>query len=672
MRERTLSKNKMVILVESPAKAQKIQKFLDSKYIVLATMGHVFDLPAKGLNVNLKKNFEPNYKIMDGKADLWKKIIDVVSNCDMLYLAGDPDREGEGLSHNILQELKKIYPKIKYKRIKYNSITKQAITDAITNATDIDYDLVDSYETRRILDRLCGYKCSFITTSATGGKSAGRVQSAALRVLADREKEIKSFIPQEYWEIIAHISTSQAEKIEAHIVKPDKMDIKNQQQADSIVTALKNKKLQVSKYESKEVYVSPRAPFTTSTLQQTAASLFGWDQDRTMRIAQKLYEDGHITYMRTDSVTIVPNVINDIRNHIQANYKANYLPASPNFYANKAAAQAAHEAIRPVDINVQQITADAEGRKLYDLIWRRTVSGQMEKAKNLSVSARFTKDEYEFAATGSVALFDGWKLVYTWSTGDDKILPKLVVGELCDINKIEPEQKFTQPPSRYTKSSITKMYEETGIGRPSTYASITKTLKARDYIELTGNSYQVTELGLKVCDFLVKSQFCFIDLDFTSKMEEKLDKIGDKELKKLDVLTEFWARLKSDIDNATKIKQDASVTQHDCPKCQTKLLAKHGKFGAFFACPNKECKFTANVDENGNPKERVVVEKVYCEHPCQLCANKMVLRKGKLGDFFGCSTYPKCRGLRTAEGQIIEPKVSTGPKKFFRKFKGKK
>lgn len=663
-----MSKNKTVILVESPSKAQKIQKFLDSKYIVLASMGHVFDLPAKGLNVDIKKNFKPNYKIMDGKDDLWKKILEAVANCDMLLLAGDPDREGEGLSFNILQEIRKIYPTIKYKRIKYNSITKQAIIDAISNAKDIDYDLVDSYETRRILDRLVGYKCSFITTSATGGKSAGRVQSAALRVLAEREKEIQSFIPKEYWDITADFIVDKNQAITSHIVTPDKMDIKSKSDADAVVAAINNQKFKVTKYESKQVSVSPRAPFTTSTLQQTAASLFGWDQDRTMRIAQKLYEDGNITYMRTDSVTIIPQVVNNIRSYIQNNHKAEYLPKTANIYANKAAAQAAHEAIRPVDINNQQITADAEGRKLYDLIWRRTVASQMSDAKNHSVSVRFAFDKYEFGASGSVAIFDGWKNIYVWSVGDDKVLPKLSVGDSCTINNILPEQKFTQPPSRYTKSSITKMYEETGIGRPSTYASITKTLKARNYIEAVANSYKVTDLGIKVCDFLVKSNFCFMDLNFTSDMEDKLDKIGEKELQKLFVLQEFWKRLKSDIDNATKLKHDASQTDIDCPSCKNKLLSKHGRFGNFYACSNKECKFTANIGADGKPLEKVKKEKVYGNESCPLCSSKMILRNSKLGEFFGCEKYPKCFGMRDKNGNLIEKKPKTPfKKKFFKK-----
>jgi len=659
---------KYLVIVESPEKAKKIGGYLGKDYKVMASVGHVIDLPSKGLNVNIKKDFEPKYDVMPGKEDVVKAIVKAAEDVDEVYLMSDPDREGEAIAWHLSRQLPKGIP---FKRAKTNSITKQAVQDAINNAHSIDYDLVDSYETRRILDRLVGYKCSFITTSATGGKSAGRVQSAALRVLAEREKEIQTFVPQEFWEIDAELLTPKKEKIVASLVDPDKMDVKNKEQADVIVAAIKGKVAKVSKYESKEVFVSPRAPFTTSTLQQTAASVLGWDQDKTMRVAQSLYENGHITYMRTDSVTIVPQFISDTRTYLQANFDKTYLPKTANVYSNKAAAQAAHEAIRPVDVTVTQVSSDADSRKLYDLIWRRTVSSQMEKAKNLSVSARFKVGKYELGATGSVSLFDGWKKVWHWSAGEDKPLPLLNVGDDCDVIDVTSEQKFTQPPSRYTKSSITKMYEETGIGRPSTYASITKTLKARQYIELAGNSYKVTDLGMKVCDFLVKSNFCFMDLNFTSDMEGKLDKIGDKELKKLDVLTDFWDRLKNDIDFATQTKNNLAVTDFDCPKCKTKLLLKHGRFGDFFACPVKECKFTANVGEDGKPKEKVVVEKVYCKDNCPACSSKMILRKSKFGEFYGCEKYPKCKGMRNPDGEEIKPKApGEGFKRRF--FKGKK
>lgn len=640
---------------------------------MLASAGHVIDLPAKGLNVDIKKDFAPNYAIMPGKEGVISDIVAAAKDVDIIYLMSDEDREGEAIAWHLSKQL----PKGKvFKRAKTNSITKQAVEDAIKNAGDIDYDLVDSYETRRILDRLVGYKCSFITTSATGGKSAGRVQSAALRVLAEREKEIKAFVPVEYWDIHADLLTAKKEKLTAVLAKPDKMDVKTKEQADKIVADVSKKTVKVTKYDSKEVYLATRAPFTTSTIQQTAASIFGWDQTKTMKVAQRLYEDGKITYMRTDSVTIVPGVMAATRDFIKNTYAPEYLPKTINIYSNKAAAQAAHEAIRPVDVTVMQVLGEADERKLYDMIWRRTIASQMEKAKNLSVSARFEVDNYEFGASGSVSLFDGWKKVWTWSAGEDKPLPIMKVGDKCDIIDVTSEQKFTQPPSRYTKSSITKMYEETGIGRPATYASITNTLKARNYIEPNGNSYKVTDLGVKVSDFLIGANFCFMDLGFTSQMEEKLDKIGEKELKKLGVLTEFWDRLKKDIDNATTMKKNLSVTDFDCPKCKQKLLAKHGKFGSFFACPDKECKFTANVGEDGKPKEKVAVEKVYCKEACQLCASKMVQRKSFYGDFFGCEKYPKCKGMRDAAGLPIEPKAKAEggakPKwKNFKKYKKK-
>lgn len=660
---------KYLVIVESPEKAKKIGSYLGKDYKVLASVGHVIDLPAKGLNVDIKKDFTPKYGIMPGKEGVVAGIVAAAQDVDLVYLMSDPDREGEAIAWHLSKQLPKNKP---FKRAKTNSITKQAIEDAIKNAIDIDYELVDSYETRRILDRLVGYKCSFITTSATGGKSAGRVQSAALRVLAEREKEIQAFVPVEYWDIGAELLTLAKEKVSSSLSKPDKMSIKTKEQADKIVKDLINKTVTVTKYDSKEVYASARAPFTTSTIQQTAASLFGWDQAKTMKVAQQLYQDGRITYMRTDSVTVVPQFTSSTRDYIKNNFAPEYLPKTVQVYSNKSGAvQGAHEAIRPIDITLSQVTGEADERKLYDMIWRRTVACQMEKSKSLAVSARFEVGEYELSATGSVSLFDGWKKIWHWSVGEDKPLPIMKVGDKCTIDSITSEQKFTQPPSRYTKSSITKMYDETGIGRPATYASITKTLLARTYIEPNGNSYKVTDLGIKVSDFLVNANFCFMDLDFTSQMEEKLDKIGEKSLKKLGVLTEFWDRLKKDIDNATTMKQNLSVTSFECPKCKKMLLAKHGKFGSFFACPDKECKFTANMDEEGKPKEKVPVVKVYGPDPCQHCQSKMVLRKSYT-EFYGCEAYPKCKGMRNVDGTIVEPKAKgDGTKKPWKKWKKK-
>jgi DNA topoisomerase-1 len=657
---------KYLVIVESPSKATKIAQYLGKDYYVMASKGHIADLPSKGLNVDLKKNFKPHYEVMEDKVDVVAKIVSEAKKAQAVYLMSDPDREGEAIAWLISQQLPS---GTQFFRAKTNSITDTAVKQAIDEADQINMDLVDAFEARRILDRLVGYKCSYLTQSATGGKSAGRVQSAALRALSDREKEIKSFVPQEYWDIGAELLTTNKDKIWTRLTKPEKMDVSNEDKAKQIVAALTKKTAVVSKYDTKEVFSSPYAPFTTSSLQQTAATILGWSQDKTMSVAQALYENSFITYMRTDSPYIEPGTISALRTEIQTRYGKKYLPDKANFYASKAKnAQEAHEAIRPTHVEVEQIDElESDHKKLYKMIWQRTVASQMERSKSLGVSARFTVGSYELGANGSSLLFDGWKKVWHYALSDDTLLPVLNIGDKCDIIDVSSEQKFTQPPSRYTKSSITKLYEETGIGRPSTYASITKTLLARKYIELLKNSYQVTDLGLKVSDFLQKSGFCFIDLDFTSKMEEKLDRITNKEAKKIDTLTEFWDRLQKDITNAKTLKVDASQTNFPCPKCKNMLALKHSKFGAFFGCTDKkECGYTAIVGPDGEPKEKPPKE--YGSEPCQLCGSKMVKRNSKMGGFFGCEKFPSCRGMRNLQGEVIEQKKTEG-KKPWKKWK---
>lgn len=661
---------KYLVVVESPSKANKIAQYLGKDYYVMASKGHIMDLPAKGLNVNIKKSFEPNFEILDDKHDVVDKIIAEAKKADIIYVMGDPDREGEFISHAIKSQV----PKGKIvKRAKTNSITKSAVQQAINEAGDIDQDLIAAFETRRILDRLCGYKTSFLVTQATGGKSAGRVQSAALRALSDREKEIKLFKPQEYWDITTELLTHKKDKVQARLVKPDKMSIADEKTANTILASLNKKIATVSKYEVKEVASSPYAPFTTSTIQQAAASIFGWGQDKTMSVAQALYENSFITYMRTDSPYIEPNTISAIRTEINSRYGNKYVPEKVNYYAPKNKnAQEAHEAIRPTHVENETITElEADHKKLYKLIWQRTVASQMEKSRASSVSVRFAVGEYELGANGNVLIFDGWKKVWTYSLSDDISLPVLQIGDKCDIIDVKAEQKFTQPPPRYTKSSITKLYEETGIGRPSTYASITKTLVARKYIELQKNSYHVTDLGLKVSDFLVKSDFCFVDLDFTSNLEEKLDKITNKEANKIDTLTEFWDRLKTDISKAKDIKQSASISNVPCPKCKEMLLIKHGKFGTFYACENqKECGFTANIGKDGQPEEKVKKVIVDAGFDCIKCGAKMVKRTGKYGEFCGCSKYPACKTIADINGKFKDE--SAPKKKYWSKKKWKK
>lgn len=665
--------SKYLVIVESPSKAAKISQYLGKDYLVMSSKGHVVDLPKKGLNVNIKKNFEPNYEVMEDKKDVVDKIISESKKAELIFLASDLDREGEAIAWHLSNKIPKDKP---FKRAKTNSITKEAVKNAIAQAGDIDIHLVESYEARRILDRLVGYKCSFLTQTATGGRSAGRVQSAALRALCEREKEILSFIPEEYWDISADAITIKNEKFPVKLTKPDKMEVKNEIIANKIVEDIKDRKSIVSKYEVKEVFSSPYAPFTTSSLQQSAASILGWSQDKTMSIAQNLYESGKISYHRTDSPYIEPNSILAIRTEIENRYGKKYLPEKQNYYSPKSQnAQEAHEAIRPTYMDCDKITdSDLDGQKLYDLIWKRTISSQMSKSIASNISLRLNIDNYELGANGNTLVFDGWKKVWHYSLSDDTLLPLMKIGDECKIENVEAKQKFTQPPPRYTKSSITKLYEETGIGRPSTYAAITKTLLARDYISLQKNAYHVTDLGMKVSDFLVKSDFCFVDLNFTSDLEEKLDKIANNKMTKLDVLGSFWERLQSDIKKANSIKSEASQTDIPCPKCSALLLLKHGKFGTFFACPNKKetgCDYTANIGEDGKPK--VKAPKEYASFSCDKCGSKMVKRNSSMGVFFGCEKYPKCKSMKTIERENIEQKEKSPNKyKKYSKYKKKK
>lgn len=665
--------SKYLVLIESPAKIKSYKKYLSSDYDVLATKGHVFDLPKKGIGIDIKKNFKEKMVIIENKEDFVSNLSKIISKYKIIYICTDPDREGSGIGWNIYEQILKNKNDIIIKRAKTNSITKEGISKAISEAIDIenDFSFVESYLTRRILDRLVGYKCSFITQTATGGKSAGRVQSAALRALCDREKEILNFKPEEYWDISADAINSKNDKFGVKLTKPDKMEVKNEEIANNIVKNISNSIGVISKYESKEVNSSPYAPFTTSSIQQSAATILGWSQDKTMSIAQELYESGAISYHRTDSPYIEPASISAIRTEIDQRYGKKYLPDKQNYYSPKSQnAQEAHEAIRPTQMNLEQFNdLQEDHKKLYNLIWKRTIASQMSKSVSMSVSVRITVKEYELGASGSSLVFDGWKKVWNYSLSEDSILPVMSVGEKCKIENVEAKQKFTQPPSRYTKSSITKLYEDTGIGRPSTYASITKTLIARGYINLEKNAYHVTDLGMKVSDFLVKSDFCFVDLNFTSNLEEKLDKIANKEISKLDTLNEFWTRLQSDLTKASSVKQVASQTDIPCPKCGLMLVIKHGKFGDFFACPDnkeKKCDFTANIGEDGKPKQKAPKE--YADFSCDKCGGKMVKRSSKMGDFFGCAGYPKCKSMKDVNGNPIESKTSD-VKKPYNKFK---
>ncbi len=670
-----MAKWKYLVVIEAPNKARTIASYLGPDYFVVATKGHCIDLPSNGINISIKKDkssgfytFKPNYEINKDKASIVKEIVDLSNQSQMVFLMTDADREGSAIAYHISNQLSK---DINFKRASTNSITKSAINEAIKNAGPIDMDMVNSYEARRMLDRLVGYKCSFLTQTATGGKSVGRVQSSALRILAEREKEIIDFKPQEYWDITADLLSSSKDIIISDLKKPDKMEIDSKAKADKIVQDLTKGIAKVTKYDVKNVFANPYPPFTTSTIQQSAHTYLGMDPKKTMSVAQSLYASGLITYHRTDSTAIVPSRLSDIRNYISNNYASKYISAQPNIYKSTVKnAQEAHEAIMPTDINVAKAGASPEEAKLYDLIWKRTIACQMNKSESESISVRFSCKEYELGCNGSRLIFDGWKKVWNYSLSQDVILPLLKVGDELDIIKVNSEQKFTQPPPRFSGASLVKTLEQTGIGRPSTFASIIETLKDRSYIEEQKKVFKVTDLGLSVVSFLKSVNFCFIDLNFTANMENDLDDISNKLKLKENVLDLFYKQLLQDIDRAKTIKTTSQKTGHLCPNCGKDLLKKHSRFGPFYGCSDKDnCGTIMNIGDDGSPVAKKVVVKQYGKDPCPTCNGKMVLRNSKMGEFYGCESYFKgCRGMRDKNGAPIEPKKPTG-KKFFKRKK---
>lgn len=662
--------SKYLVVVESPKKTGYIKKFLGKDYDVMASVGHIADLPKKKLGVNIKKDFEPTYVVNSDKKDIVKKIKDKAKKADIVYLMSDPDREGEAISFHIANQLPK---STKIKRAVAGSITKTAVQNAIKNAGDIDMDMVYSYECRRILDRLTGYKASFPVQQATGGKSAGRVQSAALRILAEREKAVQSFVPKEYWPIEVELERKNGERIIASIKVPKPLDIKTEDVANAIVEVLKVKKWKVSKYDTKQKSTKAYSPFTTSTLYQSASSIFGWGSKKTASVAQQLYEQGSITYIRSDSTFIVPEFIEVMRSTIPDKYGGDYLPNKANAFFNKSTAQEAHEAIRVVAMETESVSG-SDANKLYATIWKRTIASQITNLVQFVGSAEFKCSKYVFGASGSKVVFDGWRRVWDYSSLTDTVLPEFVVGEELKLINVETEQKFTTPPSRYAESSLTKELEKRGIGRPSTYASIPATLLARSYIEKKKNTIFVTEMGIRVSDFLIDSDFCFVDLSFTSNMENDLDRIANKEANKLDILSCFWNRLKGDIKRAKDKKEENSITDFDCPKCDGKLLKKFSKFGPFLTCQNRTnkenpCDYKCDMDDKGIPVEKQIPEKEYSEHCCPNCGEQFVIRTNKKGGhYLGCRNWtdPACKGFYSEEGERIVFK-----KKKYKKWKRK-
>ena len=636
-----------VVVVESPAKAKTINKYLGSEYTVLASYGHVRDLPHKDGSVNPDDNFAMTWEVGNDSKKHVKAIADALKDDNALILATDPDREGEAISWHLEETLRKrraIKKDTEVTRVVFNAITKSAVTEAMKNPRDVDAPLVHAYLARRALDYLVGFNLSpVLWRKLPGARSAGRVQSVCLRLIVEREMAIEAFNPQEYWSVKAQLSTPRGQSFEARLTslagkKLDKYDLANSTQAEMAVQAITSRDLSVQSVESKPAQRNPSAPFMTSTLQQEASRKFGMGARQTMSAAQRMYEAGHITYMRTDGIDMAPEAVMATRDAIAARYGADYVPSSPRMYKNKAKnAQEAHECIRPTEITKDAAAlklTDADQRKLYDLIWKRTIACQMAAAKLERTTVDITSPDQQVVlrANGQVVLFDGFMRVYeegrddapTWDD-DDKRLPQVMQGEALAKGDITPEQHFTQPPPRYTEATLVKRMEELGIGRPSTYASIVTTIQDREYVRKESNRLFPEDKGRIVTMFLLNFFKRYVEYDFTASLEDQLDLVSAGGSDYLELLSKFWRDFSASISETSELRitevldvlDDALAPQlyppredgtdpRICPKCGNGTLhLKSSRTGGFVGCGNyPECTFTrpisGEIDESSD------------------------------------------------------------------------
>lgn len=616
-----------LLIVESPSKAKTIEKYLGTGWRVIASVGHVRDLVPENGSVDTTHNFDMKWQIMPGKEKQIKLIIDELKKADAVYLASDPDREGEAIAWHILDILKakKVLSGKKVYRVAFHEITKKAVQNAIENPREIDQNLVDAYMVRRALDYLIGFGISPLLWRRNLGKSAGRVQSVAVKLVVDREREIEAFKPVEYWSLAA-ICNAQDSDFNANLIsvankKIDKMTIENKSQMDNILSQIGTPEIPatVIAIDKKKTSRRAAAPFTTSTLQQEAARKLYFASKRTMGVAQKLYEQGLITYMRTDATNLAADAVNDIRAYIGKTYGEKFVPKTPNVYVTKSKnAQEAHEAIRPTHFDGTAPKLTGDEAKLYDLIWKRTIACQMTNAEFDSVALDIENNAHTavFHAVGTTRTFDGFMRVYTESHDDDvdakeSKLPPLSVGDVVTIRELAPEQHFTQPPARYTEASLVKKLEELGIGRPSTYATIMSTIVDRGYVEQDKQRrFHPTSGGWVIAAYLAKYFDELVDVNFTAKTEDTLDDVSNGKRDKIAALRAFWTPTESMIDGARGVKTTEIIDQindvmHNhlfpdgndkCPKCGGKLGIKLSKFGAFIGCENyPTCDYTARL-----------------------------------------------------------------------------
>ncbi len=680
--------SKSLVIVESPAKAKTINKYLGPEYSVKASLGHVRDLPKKGLGVDLKNQFEPTYEIIPGKEKVIRELKAAAKGTTSIYIATDPDREGEAIGWHLAEELsartRKIY------RVMFNEITQKAVKEAFRNPGAIDSRLVDAQQARRIVDRLVGYKISpLLWKKVRRGTSAGRVQSVALRLVVEREREIRAFVSKEYWSITANLSGHHPPAFDAALQKVSgkNIEIENADQSRDILTHLEQARFVVDSVKKTEKKRNPVPPFITSKLQQEASRKLRFTVKKTMMVAQRLYEGielgregsvGLITYMRTDSTRVSDDALADVRSYIGANFGPDYLPEKPVFYRSKKDAQDAHEAIRPTSTNYNpdeiRHYLSPDEHKLYKLIWQRFIASQMKSALFDQTSVEILAGKYMFKATGSVMKFDGFLRVYAEGKDekdeeDEELehkLPILAEGEALTLNKLVPEQHFTQPPPRFTEATLVKTLEEKGIGRPSTYAAILTTIQDREYVVKQEGKFSPTELGFIINDLLVASFADIFDVQYTARMEEELDEIEEGKIAWTQALREFYAKFEADLKTAgehmTNIKALEEKTDETCEKCGSPMVIKWGRHGKFLACSGyPECKNTREIARESNAGTDGKPEVEQIEETCENCGRPMTLKRGRFGQFLACTGYPECKTTRklavSGSGRLSIPDV---------------
>jgi DNA topoisomerase-1 len=674
--------NNALVVVESPTKARTIGKYLGKGYAVKATVGHVRDLPQRELGVEVEKGFQPKYVTIRGKGKTLSELKRAAKSVSAVFLATDPDREGEAIAWHVAEQ---IGNGSSVHRVLFHEITKEAVADAIEHPARIDERKVEAQQARRILDRLVGYKASpLLWKSVKTGLSAGRVQTVALRLIVEREAEIRAFKPKEYWSIEAELEAEKKQfTAKLHKVKGRKPDLRSEADANAVVSAVTGRDFVVSEVQRKQRRKKAAPPFITSTLQQEAAKRLGFSSRRTMSCAQQLYEGvelgdegavGLITYMRTDSTRVAQSAIDDVRDFIREKYDERYLPAKPNVYRTKksARAQDAHEAIRPTNVThtpdriKKYLTPDQ--KRLYKLIWQRFVASQMTPAVYDTTTLDFEIDQYLFRATGSIVVFDGFHVLYyeAKEVEDEKTfeelspVPALKAGDKAAVLGIVPKQHFTEPPPRFSEASLVKELETLGIGRPSTYSSIVGTLRDRNYVRMESKRFYPTELGETVTRVLISRFPDIFNVEFTSEMETELDKVEEGELAWRKVLENFYgpfAKALEKVDTAAMIREAFDVKEIEkepCPDCGGKLTVKSGRFGPFIACTNyPECRHTKPLRQDKVPDRPT-------DEVCRECEAPMVIKTGRYGEFLACTRYPKCKHTRPIPLGVKCPRCGNG------------